>query len=234
MPRASASSAATPSVTDNVTETPIVPPAPEPVLPSKPKTMRELLNELRNSDKTLWVKNNTGSIIIIRSDPQAKDRWQNQLNPHDIAILRPEALAEPAFQRLWMNRRVTVSDDETMEDELFLRMGGEIERKTAPLVLNSKGELESAVVTAAPQDNSFSVEWNDQGGADKKGGLVTRQCLLTGVPVFQTKRDVDNGVPPLADHVKDKSYLFIGEQRRDDKTGDTFWVFPKVSIGLDG
>lgn len=185
--------------------------APKAVTPQNPKSkFLVALNELRKSEKTLWVKNKSGAIIILRNDLRAKERWQIELKPYDISILPKEALDEQPFQKLWMQGRVVVSDDENMEDELFLRLTGEIERKEA-----SASESLGRVEESGPSKD-----------------LIEKQCLITGVPVFQTQREVDEGVPPLAEHVKDKAYLFPAEQRYDN--GKPYWVFPKVSIGMNG
>ncbi len=207
-------------------------------VPAEPttKSLRELLTDLRNSDKVVWVKNLTDGVIIIRSDPEANNDQRFHVvltSPRrndggHIAILPKAALSHFPFQKLWRQRKVVLSDDEAMEDELLLAMSGNIERKPAMTTTNSRGETIPVSVQGNPLDNAVVVDVN------AKGEATERRCLLTGQPVFQTQRQIDAGEPPLADHVKDKAYLFPGEQKWDDKTQKTYWSFPKVSIGMGG
>lgn len=213
-------------------------PEPEEKPKVKAKTLREVLQELRTTDKELWVKNATSSLVIIRNNPGSKDYFKLELKPNgqagSIALLPKEALRSTPFQNMWMKRKVVISDDETMEDELLLLMTGEVERQVKPTVVGWDGESITPQLVRPPTDNSIVFQTDDEGSInlnsrDKK----RRACLLTGEPVFQTQRQIDAGEPPLADHVKDKAYLFPGQQRVDDQ-GQAYWVFPKVAIGMDG
>lgn len=171
------------------------------------KTTAQSLRELRNTDKTLFAKNNTPFKITVHENSAVKVDFELEPKGQDdsIKILPKECLQVPGFQRLWMKKAVTISDDEAMEEQIQLLMSGQLER-----VQDHQDEILSQV-----EENST------------KKNLIEKTCLLTGSKIFMTERDVNDGVPPLAEHVKDKAHLFIPVQKVDDK-GNSYWNFNRV------
>lgn len=170
------------------------------------KSVAQTLRDLRNSDKTLFAKNNSPFKITCHENGMVKVDFELEPKGQDdsIKILPKEVLAVPGFQRLWMKKQVTISDDEEMEEEIQLLMSGQLARVQA-----GQDELLAQV-----QEN------------DSAKDLVEQKCLETGSIVFMSQRDIDSGVPPLAEHVRDQAHKYIPEQVFEN--GKAVWKFSKI------
>ncbi len=177
------------------------------------KSQAQTINDLRNSEDTLYIQNNTSFRITIVEGIGAGKTLDMRLEPKNtdgsIKMLPKEALNLGGVQRLWISGRVNISNDPNIQDKILLLMGGHLK-----------------YAESASQD--FLANTLTPAETDK--ALIQRTCLMTGQPVFQTQADIDAGVPPLAEHVKDKAYLFPATQELDAE-GKPYWSFPKVSIG---
>ena len=86
---------------------------------------RKSLRELRESTGTLFAKNNTATKITCNTE-EVSFELEPAGYDDSIRIVPKECLNVPGFQRLWMRRAVTISDDEEMENEITLLMGGQV------------------------------------------------------------------------------------------------------------
>lgn len=163
------------------------------------------LRDLRTTDKTLFVRNNTDSIITC-SVGDLDFMLQPKGKPDSVSEL-PKAVANaPGFRKLWLKRQVIVTDDESLEDEITL------------LVL-SEQEMEAkrhAELTEMTEPSSS--------GRD----LVEKKCLISGETVWQTVADANSGVPPLADRFTDQAHLFVPTQVHGPNGVE--FTFSKVSV----
>lgn len=169
---------------------------------------RKTLRELRNSDATLFCKNNTGNKITCNT----KD-VQFELDPHEIAIMPKECLSTPGMQRLWMRKAVTISDDESMEDEIILLMGGLVEMPPVRAVQIMKDDgtwaEETPKIAETSGRNDITMKLDEQGMPE------TIKCVIGGEQVFQTKQQIDEGVPPLCPIHESESHKIVSIQNPD-------------------
>lgn len=163
------------------------------------------LADIRSGDKTLFVKNN-GPTIITCSPPGGQDFVLTPQGTEDsIKILPKEVALVPQFQKLWIKKQITVSDDPALEDELVLMQMG-------------MAELEATRQRAVQ-------EMMQENSADKQ--LVEAFCLLTGERVFQSIADIKAHVPPLAERFKDQASKFVHTEIMKD--GKAQVVFQRVA-----
>lgn len=167
---------------------------------------RKSLRELRESTGTLFAKNNTGSKITCNTETVTFE-----LEPagydDSIRIVPKECLNVPGFQRLWMRRAVTISDDEAMENEITLLMGGQVAYAPKVYTVDKDGksiEVEVEVTDDPGKRDIVITESGDPTGRDYS--LQTAQrCLIGGEPVYMQQKFLDEGEPPLCqDHAGDK------------------------------
>lgn len=172
------------------------------------KTRSEMVREIRNSDKTYFVRNNTnGRISSSITEPPLS------LGPsgmgEDVAILPKAILDEPGFQRMWSSGMVTVSDDPAIEEEM----------------------INSAATTQARQDEEYrrltgEVEIEEPSSNRE---LIEKKCLISGERVYQSQAEVKNMVPPLSPIHKDRAHEFIPHVSSDDQ-GNEVVTFSRVTI----
>jgi hypothetical protein len=193
-----------------------------------PTTQRKSLRQLRESTGTLFAKNNTPHKITCNTDTVSFE-----LEPagydDSIRIVPKECLNQPGFQRLWMKKSVTISDDEAMEDEITLLMSGQVEQTIKPVQYqDEKGqwhEVEPTLETPAG-DRSISVDVDNDPTSRTFGQAKQRLCLISGQPVFQTQADIDQGVPPLAPEFQSESHRVVSTPQADGS-----WTHQLVNIG---
>ena len=168
---------------------------------------RKSLRELRESTGTLFAKNNTGTKITCHTDAVAFE-----LEPagydDSIRIVPKECLSVPGFQRLWMRRAISISDDEAMENEITLLMGGQV-ATAIPKVITVGEDNKAVEVEAQMTENPASRDLVFSESGDPSGRDYTVQapfrCLIGGEPVYFTQKLIDDGEPPLcADHAGEK------------------------------
>ncbi|QZE10456.1 hypothetical protein SEA_SCOOBYDOOBYDOO_110 [Mycobacterium phage ScoobyDoobyDoo] len=200
-----------------------------------PIAQRKSLRQLRESSGTLFAKNNTPHKITCNTDTVSFE-----LEPagydDSIRIVPKECLNVPGFQRLWMKKHVTISDDEGMENEITLLMGGQVESTIKPVQYqDEKGEwheVEAQVV--APQGkNSLSVQVDQDPNSRTYGQAVQSRCIIGGEPIFQTEQQIADGEPPLCPDHQNQSHLVVSTPQADGS-----WNHQRVGIeprqrGLD-
>ena len=169
---------------------------------------RKSLRELRQSDATLFCKNNTDTKITCN----AKD-LQFELDPFEIAIMPKECLSTPGMQRLWMRKAVTISDDEEMENEIILHMGGIVEMTGPRPVQVMRDDGTWAEETPKLEDISGSHDIIMK--LNERGEPETLKCVIGGEPVYLTKQQLDEGNPPLCGIHASEAHKLISIQNQD-------------------
>jgi hypothetical protein len=166
---------------------------------------RKSLRELRESTGTLFAKNNTPHKITCNTDTVTFE-----LEPagydDSIRICPKECLNQPGFQRLWMKKSITISDDEEMENEITLLMGGQVEVSGPKPVQVQKQDgtwtEEAPTVTEPPTSRDMAVAVDTDPASRTYGQAVTAKCIIGGEAIFQTSKAIEAGEPPLCpDHL---------------------------------
>ena len=163
-----------------------------------PTQERKSLRELRESTGTLFAKNNTATKITCNTD-QVSFELEPAGYDDSIRIVPKECLNVPGFQRLWMRNAVTVSDDERMENEITLLMGGQVAYTPKVVTVGEDNEPVEVEVefTEDPGKNDIVMrESGDPTGRDY--AIQTEQkCIVSGQPVYMTEKQIEAGEPPL-------------------------------------
>lgn len=155
------------------------------------------LRELRQFTGTLYVANNTPNKITCHEtvgDQKVDFELEPQGLDDSIRILPKAALEVPGFQRLWLSKAITVSDDPDMEHQITLLMAGRA------------GVTESRL--------NQLVGMVEQTSSDKD--LIPMKCLESGETIFQTAAQVKAGVPPLAARFADEAGNYTATATFDD------------------
>lgn len=168
---------------------------------------RKSLRELRESTGTLFAKNNTGTKITCNTESVSFE-----LEPagydDSIRIVPKECLNVPGFQRLWMRNAVSISDDEKMESEITLLMGGQVSYVPKVYTVdegNNPVEVE-AQMTEDPTNRDIVFKESGDPMARDYSISTENRCLVGGEPVMMTQKQMDEGEPPLCStHAGDKS-----------------------------
>lgn len=175
---------------------------------TKPKSRSEIIREIRTSDKTYFVRNNTTHRISSSASTPPLS-----LGPagrgEDVAILPKAVIDEPGFQRLWSSGKLTITDDPAIEEEMVESAGANQERREA-----ERRKLLGDVEIEEPSSNR---------------DLIEKTCLVSGERVYQTQVEVRNMVPPLAPAYKNRAHEFIPHPSRDAQ-GNESVTFSRVTI----
>lgn len=181
-----------------------------------PTAQRKSLRALRESTGTLFAKNNTPHKVTCNTDtisfelePAGRD--------DSIRIVPKECLNVPGFQRLWMKRHITISDDEAMENEITLLMGGQIEQAPKAQVQDEDGtwrEVQPQILEPSGK-NSYAVEVDNDPNSRTYGQTKQRKCIIGGEAIFQTEQDIADGVPPLCPEHQSESGRVVSTPQAD-------------------
>lgn len=181
-----------------------------------PTAQRKSLRQLRESAGTLFAKNNTPHKITCNTD-----KVSFELEPagfdDSIMIVPKECLNVPGFQRLWMKKHVTISDDEDMENEITLLMGGQVEKVIKAQVQAEDGTWsEVAAEVLLPQGkNSLSVKTDQDPNSRTYGQTLQPRCIIGGEAIFQTEQDIADGVPPLCPEHESERHTIVSTPQAD-------------------
>lgn len=171
-----------------------------------PKSRSEMIREIRQSDVTYFVKNNTTSRVTCSTVKPTLSLGPAGMG-EDVAILPKAALDEPGFQRMWSQGKLTISDDQRMEEAMIEAAATSQTRKDAEM-LKLSAEVEE------PSSNR---------------DLIAKKCLISGETIYQTVADIKNMVPPLAPAYKDRAHEFTPTVSMDEK-GEQVVTFARVTI----
>lgn len=174
-----------------------------------PTQARKSLRELRESTGTLFAKNNTATKITCNTDTVSFE-----LEPagydDSIRIVPKDCLNVPGFQRLWMRNAVSISDDEAMENEITLLMGGQVAYTPKVYTTGKDGapvEVEAEMTENPASRDIVMKESGDPTGRDY--AIQSEQkCIISGQAVFMTQAQIDAGEPPLhPDYASEKGRI---------------------------
>lgn len=187
-----------------------------------PTTQRKSLRELRESTGTLFAKNNTKKRITCNSE-QTSFELEPQGMDNSIMIVPKECLNVPGFQRLWMRGAVSISDDEAMENEITLLMGGQVAYQPKIWSTDKEGQAIEVVPELTDTPQSRDIVFHDNSAAQKGDGRYAdtmaqarnyaidsgdNGCVFCKAPVFIQQKFLDEGEPPLcSDHAHLKSQV---------------------------
>ena len=170
---------------------------------------RKSLRELRESTGTLFAKNNTATKITCNTDTVS---FELEPKGYDdsIRIVPKECLNVPGFQRLWMRNAVSISDDDKMENEITLLMGGQV--AYVPKVVTVGPDNKAVEVTAEMTEDPHNQDMVFKESGDPTGRDYSLQseykCLVSGQTVYMTQKQIDDGEPPLhPDHASERSRI---------------------------
>lgn len=179
------------------------------------------LAELRKHDGQLYIKNNTPHVVSFhqRIGEGTVDFDLSPVGtPDSVAHLPKLALEMRGLQKLWLRGSVTVSTDESMENEITLLMGQSL-AATDEQMANLRGEI-----TESGSGRDLAEKACLQcGQTDPQSGVVTRGR------VFQSAREVKDGVPPLCTDHADMVALFPGTLTSDAQ-GNEVWKFGTTTV----
>lgn len=163
-----------------------------------PTQERKSLRELRESTGTLFAKNNTATKITCNTD-----KISFELEPagqdDSIRIVPKEALNVPGFQRMWMRNAITISDDQEMENEIILLMGGQVAYTPKVYTVDDKGEsIEvEAEFTEDPGKNDIIMKESGDPLGRNYSIQTEQKCIVSGQAVYMTEKQIEAGEPPL-------------------------------------
>lgn len=170
---------------------------------------RKSLRELRESTGTLFAKNNTATKITCNTDTIGFE-----LEPagydDSIRIMPKECLDVPGFQRLWMRKSISVSDDEAMENEITLLMGGQVSVSPKVYSTDEQGNAIEVDVKVTDDPGKRDIVFSESGDPTGRDYSIQTEhrCLIGGEPVYLQQKFLDQGEPPLcADHLGEKGRI---------------------------
>ena len=182
------------------------------------ETRRKSLRELRESTGTLFAKNNTAHKITCNTDTISFELEPTGFDD-SIRICPKECLNQPGFQRLWMKKAISISDDEEMEHEITLLMGGQVQVDGPKPVQVQKEDgtwvEETPAVMENPTSRDISVSVDTDPNSRTFGQAKTTTCLIGGETVFQTQKSLDEGEPPLCETHRSESHRVVSTPSAD-------------------
>lgn len=187
---------------------------------------RKSLRELRESTGTLFAKNNTGTKITCNTDTV---RFELEPAGYDdsIRIVPKECLNVPGFQRLWMRRAVTISDDEAMENEITLLMGGQVAYAPKVVTVGSDNKPVEVEAKLTEDPHKQDIVFRESGDPTGRNYSIETEhkCLVGGEPVLLNEKQISEGEPPLCEaHTADRSHVV------STPSADGTWTHQLVQI----
>jgi hypothetical protein len=174
-----------------------------------PTQERKSLRELRESTGTLFAKNNTATKITCNTDTVS---FELEPKGYDdsIRIVPKECLNVPGFQRLWMRNAVSISDDESMENEITLLMGGQVALTPKVYTVDDKGEAIEVEPEFTEDPANRDMVFKESGDPTGRDYSLQSEykCLVSGQTVYMTQKQIDEGEPPLhPDYASERSRI---------------------------
>jgi hypothetical protein len=169
-------------------------------------SIKEIKQALKDGE-TLYVEN--VSPHQVNCNASNRDGLRFGLGPKDsddsVKVLPEEALNFGGFQRLIMKGHLIVSADPMMGDKIF-------DQATAKSSADEQRLADLQAVIDKPSNER---------------NLIERRCLISDERVFQSEKDVREGVPPLAERFKDRAHEFIPTEVIED--GKSVFKFTKLT-----
>lgn len=169
------------------------------------------LQLLREFTGTLFVRNETLNTITHNTLDKSQPPFILGAKGSDDSVqVLPKWVAEaPGFQRVWLRKLVTISDDPEMENEIVFQA----EKRTL-------AQAASVNQTQAVIEQPSSART-----------MVEAQCLISGERVFMTEKDVKEQKPPLAERFQSRAHEFVPTEVSDGANGGKLvWSHPSGPI----
>lgn len=176
-----------------------------------PEVERKTLRQLRESTSTLFAQNLTRNKITCNTD-KVTFALEPMGREDSIKIVPKECLDVPGFQKLWMKKRIAVSDDPAMEDRISYLGSGQVEIPVGRVaVMGNDGKLTYVEPTIEQPSNrrDFTMKVN------AKGEPVVDRCVIGGESVFQTDGQKRAGDPPLCAIHQPESHRVVSTPQPD-------------------
>lgn len=148
------------------------------------------IGAIRKYDGILYVRNNTAMTITLNTSEELFYITPKGTE-EDCKILPKGSAMLSGFHRLLMRGSLTVSPD--LEE--FATEGA--------LAAEAQRQSRLDAMTDALEPPSTDVD------------MVEKTCLISGKRVFQTRKDIKNLVPPLADEYKGREHEFVPVEKPD-------------------
>lgn len=177
-----------------------------------PKRAPRTITEFQKWEGPIYAENVCGKRVSCNEPNLDVSFWlwpKGSLQGDSIMVIPPKALSVPGFRRLVLRGHVLLSTDiELMEAKIDALAQGQV---------GYEDDRRNSVMQMLGESN-----------ADKD--LVETTCLISNEKIWQTVRDQQDGIPPLADRFKDRAREFLATKVvKDDGTSN--YVFSKVQIG---
>jgi hypothetical protein len=172
---------------------------------------RKTLRQLRESTGTLFAQNLTRNKVTCNTD-KVTFSLEPAGREDSIKIVPKECLDVPGFQKLWMKKRIAVSDDPDMEDKIFYLGSGQVEMPVGRVaVMGNDGKMTYVEPTIEQPSNrrDFTMK------VDAHGQPIVRRCVIGNEAVFQTDGDVRAGQPPLCAVHQAESHRVVSTPQPD-------------------
>lgn len=179
------------------------------------------LPELRKHDGSLYIKNNTPHQMSFHQkigEGTVDFELSPAGTPDSVAHLPKLALEMRGLQKMWVKGSITVSTDEAMEDHITLLIGQSIAASDEQMA-NLRGE----VTESSSGRDLVEKACLQCGETDPKSGVVTRGR------VFQSAREIKDGIAPLCANHADMAALFPGSLTSDAQGNET-WTFATTTV----
>lgn len=187
------------------------------------------IHELRKHDGPLYIANNTMNLITLHEnlgDGRVDFELAPMGDPDSVMMMPKLALESRGIQKLWISGDITVSTDESMEEQITLLMNQSIRAPQERLdeIMSRSGE-EDRVSLGESASNSALAERAclECGHTDPTTGVVTRGRVI------QSMRDVNEGLPPLCPVHAGNATRWTPRPVLDGE-GNRVWEFDKVLL----
>ncbi|QDH91735.1 hypothetical protein SEA_PHRAPPUCCINO_60 [Mycobacterium phage Phrappuccino] len=186
--------------------------------------------ELRKHDGPIYMANNTANRVHCH-EQLGDHRVDFELDPvggeDSIQMVPKMALEVRGIQKMWRNGDLTVSTDESMEEQITLLIDRNIKTPQDRLngIMAASGDGATLQVEGSANGKNLTEKACLECGAyDPKTGVLLRGRVVMRVS------DVEEGVAPLCATHQHLSTQWAGRQVLADTDETPHWEFDKVSL----
>ena len=118
-----------------------------------------------------------------------------------------------------MKKAITISDDEEMENEITLLMGGQVEltgpRPVQVMKADGTWEEQTPTMTESPTSRDLTVSVDTNPASRTYGQASPATCIIGGEAIFQTQKALQAGEPPLCPDHLGESHRVVSTPQAD-------------------
>jgi hypothetical protein len=187
------------------------------------------IHELRKYEGPLYIQNNTPTRVHCHEklgEGQVDFELDPAGGPDSVMMVPKLALEVRGIQKMWLRGDLTVSTDESMEDQIALLLNRDVKAPQDRLdAILSTGGDQAKLSVEAPSNTKALVERPclECGQRDRISGVITNGRVV------QNLHDVKEGLAPLCEVHLGLAPQFVARPVQDDQ-GNTTWDFDKVSL----